>query len=72
MLYTFTKTTNWVEFHEIKQDVLLKVADIIAKHGAEIAFPTRTLHLEGQEPQYAGLPNEADKALLGAQALRPR
>jgi len=72
MLYTFTKTTNWVEFHEIKQDVLLKVADIIAKHGAEIAFPTRTLHLEGQEPQYAGLPNEADEALLGAQALRPR
>jgi len=72
MLYTFTKTTDWVKYHEVKQDVLLKVADIIAKHGAEIAFPTRTLHLEGQEPQYAGLPNKADETLLGSQAPRPR
>lgn len=47
-IYTFTKTTAWVRYHEIKQDVLLKVAEIIARHGAEIAFPTRTLHLQGQ------------------------
>ncbi len=45
-IYTFTKTTNWVRFHEIKQDVLLKVSDIVEAHGAEMAFPTRTLHLE--------------------------
>lgn len=44
-IYTFTKTKEWVRYHEIKQDVLLKVADIIARHGAEIAFPTRTLHM---------------------------
>ncbi|WP_227817018.1 mechanosensitive ion channel family protein [Nitrogeniibacter aestuarii] len=44
-VYTFTKTTQWVKFHEVKQDVLLKVAGIIEAHGAEIAFPTRTLHL---------------------------
>lgn len=44
-IYTFTKTTEWVRFHEIKEDVLLKVAQIIEAHGAEIAFPTRTLHL---------------------------
>lgn len=44
-VYTFTKTVNWVEFHEIKQDVMLKVADIITSYGAEIAFPTSTLHV---------------------------
>lgn len=44
-VYTFTKTINWVEFHEIKQDVLLKILDIIASHEAEIAFPTSTLHV---------------------------
>jgi MscS family membrane protein len=44
-VYTFTKTTKWVKFHEVKQDVLLKVAGIIERHGAQIAFPTRTLHL---------------------------
>lgn len=44
-IYTFTRTTNWVRFHEVKQDVLLKLTRIIADHGAEIAFPTSTLHL---------------------------
>ncbi len=45
MVYTFTKTTEWVRFHEIKQDVLLRISDIIEGYGAEVAFPTRTLHL---------------------------
>lgn len=44
-VYTFTHTTAWVRFHEIKQDVLLKINDIISMHGAEIAFPTSTIHL---------------------------
>jgi len=44
-IYTFTKTTKWVQFHEIKQDVLLKVSSIIESHDAEIAFPTSTLHM---------------------------
>lgn len=44
-IYTFTKTTNWIEFHEVKQDVLLKVIDVVESHGAECAFPTSTLHI---------------------------
>jgi len=27
-VYTFTKTTNWIKFHEIKQDVMLKIIGI--------------------------------------------
>ena len=50
MVYTFTRTVVWVEYHEVKQDVLLKIGEIIARHGAEIAFPTRTLHLHGEAP----------------------
>jgi len=45
-IYTFTKTVDWIQFHEVKQDVLLKIALIIQDQGAEIAFPTRTLHIE--------------------------
>ncbi|SFR49540.1 MscS family membrane protein [Marinobacter daqiaonensis] len=45
MVYTFTKTVEWVKFHEVKQDVLLKISDIIESYGAEVAFPTRTLHV---------------------------
>lgn len=44
-IYTFTKTTNWIEFHQVKQDVLLKVIRIVESHGAECAFPTSTLHI---------------------------
>ncbi len=49
-IYTFTKTTDWIHFHEVKQDVLLKVAGIIDQHGAQIAFPTQTLHIEAEAP----------------------
>ena len=44
-IYTFTKTTNWIRFHEVKQDVLLKVIRIVESHGAECAFPTSTLYI---------------------------
>ena len=47
-VYTFTKTTNWIKFHEVKQDVLFKITDIVDKHGAEMAFPTSTIHIENE------------------------
>jgi len=34
----------------VKQDVLLKVAGIIDRHGAQIAFPTRTVHIDTVAP----------------------
>jgi len=52
-VYTFTKTTEWVKYHEIKQDVLLKIMHIIEKQGAEIAFPTSTLHVQSLPVQTA-------------------
>jgi MscS family membrane protein len=48
-VYTFTKTTVWTEYHAIKQDVLFRISEIIASQGAEIAFPTRTLHVVQEE-----------------------
>lgn len=48
-VYVFTRTINWVEFHEIKQRVLLGIHAIIEGHGAEIAFPTSTIHLARDE-----------------------
>lgn len=43
-IYTFTKTTNWVRYHAVKEDVLLKVLDIIEEHDAEMAYPTSTVY----------------------------
>mgnify|MGYP000022797132 FL=1 len=42
-VYTFTKTTDWIKFHEVKQDVLFKILEIIEEAGAEVAFPTSTI-----------------------------
>jgi len=63
MIYTFTKTTDWVRFHEVKQDVLLKIADIIAANNAEIAFPTTTIKYDGIEPDiHAGVDIDSELA----------
>jgi len=59
LLYTFTKTTDWVKFQSIQQDVFLKIMDIVAKHGAQCAFPTTTVHVpDGIEM----LPAEGDSS----------
>jgi MscS family membrane protein len=44
-VYTFTKTTQWIKFHGIKQDVMLKIIDIIENNNAECAFPTSTVYI---------------------------
>lgn len=56
-IYTFTRTTEWVRFHEIKQDVLLRVMEIVLGHGAELAFPTSTVHLAGLDHPDAAAPS---------------
>ncbi len=45
-VYAFTKTTSKNEYQRVKQQILLAVADIIAQHKAEIAYPTQTLHIQ--------------------------
>jgi MscS family membrane protein len=50
-VYTFTKTTVWVDFHRIKQDILLKILGIIHANGADVAFPTTTVQVERVSPE---------------------
>ncbi|MBT8147969.1 MAG: mechanosensitive ion channel family protein [Gammaproteobacteria bacterium] len=57
-VYTFTRTTNWVRFHEIKQDVLLKIIQIVRSHGADFAFPTTTV--DGIQPLLENLPDRPE------------
>lgn len=44
-IYCFTKTTNWIEYHGVKQDVLLQLIAIIERNDAQCAFPTSTVHI---------------------------
>jgi len=58
-VYSFTRTTNWVKFHEIKQDVLLKIIEIVHSHDADFAFPTTTL--DGIQQLVANLPEGTEQ-----------
>lgn len=60
-IYTFTKTKEWVKFHQIKQEILLRIMEIIDENGAEVAFPTRTLHLFREQHGEHPAPEEASE-----------
>ena len=44
-IYTYTNTTSFTRFYEIKQDVLLKIATIIKSNGAEVAMPVNSVYV---------------------------
>ena len=44
-IYAFARTTVWAEYNEIKSNILIRINNIISEHGAEIAYPTQTLHI---------------------------
>jgi MscS family membrane protein len=51
-IYTFTKTKEWVYYHIVKQDILLRILKIIESHGAQVAFPTSTVHVPDGLPMW--------------------
>lgn len=55
IIYAFTKTNDWEGFKKVQDNVLLKAFSIIKSHGAEIAFPTRSIISanHSSEPQFA-------------------
>jgi MscS family membrane protein len=59
-IYCMTHTVNWQRYHKVKQDVLLKIGGIVRRHGAAIAYPTRTLDMDSA-PELAGLEATKEK-----------
>lgn len=64
MVYTFTRTTNWAEFQNIQDDVMLKIGRIIRAEGGDIAFTSYSLFVES-------LPAALTEALHGARTVDP-
>jgi MscS family membrane protein len=46
LVYCFTKTTNWQEWLETKEDVMHKIMEIFEKNNLEFAFPSMSLYNE--------------------------
>ncbi|NDV62295.1 mechanosensitive ion channel family protein [Puniceicoccales bacterium CK1056] len=51
LVYYFTTTTKWLEYMDVRQRINVKMANIVREHGSSVAFPTRTLYLEGEIAQ---------------------
>lgn len=45
MVYYFTATTVWEDYLRIREDVNLKIMEIVESLGLRLAFPTRTVHV---------------------------
>jgi MscS family membrane protein len=48
-IYSFTKTTVWAEYLQVREDFLLAIKELSEKVGVEIAFPTRTVYLRQEK-----------------------
>ena len=46
MLYCFTKTTNWGEWLEIKEQLAFRIKQIVEGAGSGFAFPSQSLYIE--------------------------
>jgi len=51
MVYCFTTTTVWGEYLDAREDICLKIMDILEGLGLEIAFPSRSVYLRGEQEQ---------------------
>ncbi|PLX78091.1 MAG: mechanosensitive ion channel family protein [Desulfuromonas sp.] len=49
MVYCFTTTTEWGEYLDARQDLCLKIMQLLEGMGLEIAFPSRTIYLQNKE-----------------------
>lgn len=46
LVYCFTKTVNWAEWLEVKEDVMHQIMQIFEKNNLEFAFPSISLYKE--------------------------
>jgi MscS family membrane protein len=71
MVYAFSHDTDWVRFQMLKQDLLLRIYEIIKNNGAEIALPTSTVRFSNSnefledEESPAATPNTGSEMAFG-------
>ncbi len=46
LVQCFTKTTDWDKFIEIKEDLAIKIKEIVEKENAGFAFPSQSIYIE--------------------------
>ena len=45
-VYTFTNTSDWEKYLEIREDINLKIMEIVHRNGSDFAFPSQSIYVE--------------------------
>jgi MscS family membrane protein len=45
-IYTFTHTSNWATYLDIREEIHLKIIEIVEKNGSGFAFPSQSIYVE--------------------------
>jgi len=45
-IYTFTTTANWDKYLDIREDIHLKIMQIVEDNGSSFAFPSQSIYME--------------------------
>jgi len=62
-VFAYVTTREWGEFLAIREDILLRVMDIVEEGGAAIAFPSQTLYLGRDHPADGGKVEAAEASV---------
>ncbi|WP_428026739.1 mechanosensitive ion channel domain-containing protein [Arcobacter sp.] len=46
LVYCFSRSPNWEDWLETKQDVIIQISKLVEKNNCSFAFPTQTIHIE--------------------------
>jgi len=50
-IYTFTATANWAKYLEIREDIHVKIMQIVEANGSGFAFPSQSIYVESLPPK---------------------
>ena len=50
LIYAFAIRSEWKTYLEIREDLNLKIMEIVERHGASFAFPSQSLYIESLPP----------------------
>jgi MscS family membrane protein len=45
-IYTFTATANWAKYLEIREDIHIRIMQIVEDNGSSFAFPSQSIYVE--------------------------
>ncbi|MCF6139006.1 mechanosensitive ion channel family protein [Pseudalkalibacillus berkeleyi] len=54
LIYFYTKTTAWINYLEVKEDINYRIMEILDREGVSVAFPSRSIYMEKEDTAESG------------------